>query len=721
MSLSLGHGLWYLVLCSVVAGVMAFWLYRRTTPELSAGLRTLLATLRFAALFLIVFLLFEPVLRLVDREEKPAVLAVLVDNSQSLLLTSNEDSTAASIRERIREIVGRLPARMREADVRVYGFDSDLNTREGPRLELDSLNFDGSRTNISRALERLQERLGEDNFQGALLLSDGQYNTGRNPLYVADRYPVPIYTAVLGDTSQHRDVMIRRVMTNDIAYVGTELPVQVGLRAEGYDDVSASITLLEDGEALSTREVRLPEGSTEITVDLSVTPEEEGLHRYTVSVSRLDGELTYRNNVESFAVRVLTSRREVLLVAAAPGPDVSAIRQLLDGDPTFDVDSYVQKAPGVFYEGTMPPALDDFDVLVLAGYPGRAAAPAEMQRLRRAVENGLPIFFLLTRDTHVQFVDEYFSNVLPVVPDRIRSGYVEAAFSRVPDAERHIVMSISGSTPELWSRLPPLAYSQTRWQASPDARVLARTRVRDVELDDPLFVLRHRTGDRSAALLGANTWRWRNVPEDLSQSAGLWSTLFANTLEWLSAREGDQLVRVVPVRDLFGGGESAELLGQVYDETLNPVSNAAVEVNVTDVRGATYPYVMNPIGNGRYTLDAGTFPEGTYRFEARARLNDDLLGTDEGAFAVGALTLEFKETRANAALMRQIAQRSGGSFIDPDRMENFSNRLASRGAFAPVIVEREEEVELRRRYVFLAIVIGLLTIEWFLRKRSGMV
>ena len=721
MSLSFGLNPWLLVLCSMAAGGMAYWLYRRTTPELSSGKRLLLGMLRFVSLALILFLLFEPVLRLIEREEKPGILAVLVDNSQSLLMTSNEDSSVVSIRERVRELLDHLPATVRDAEIHVYTFDSDLNAEGADRIEVDSLTFAGSRTNISRAFEQLEERLREDNLRGALLLSDGQYNTGRNPLYIADRYPVPIYTAVLGDTSRHRDVLVRRVMTNDISYVDTELPVQVGLRAEGYGGTPAMVTLSEDGQALASQRVELPEGSAEITVDLSITAQEEGLHRYTVSVSRLDGEITYRNNVESFTVRVLSNKRQILMVAAAPGPDVSSIRQLLEHDPSFELDSYVQKSPGVFYEGAMPTTLDEFDVIVLAGYPGRGAAPEDMERLARAADSGTPIFFVFTRDTHLQFVSQHFKDVLPAVPERIRGGFVEASVSLAPDASRHPLMNIPDASPELWLQLPPLVYSQTRWQSSPDAQVLAHTSVRNVALDDPLFVVRRRPGNRSAALLGAGTWRWRNVPEDLSRSEELWPSLYANTIEWLSSREDDRPVRVVPVRDLFEGGESVEFMGQVYDESLNPVSNATLEVTVTDTGGTEYPYVMQPVGNGRYTLEAGTFPEGTYRFEADASVDERKLGSDDGAFAVGSLTLEYKETRANAALMRQIAQRSGGSFIDPGQIEAFTQGLGAGGAFAPVIIEREEEIELRRRYIFLALVIGLLTIEWLVRKRSGMV
>ena len=95
--------------------------------------------------------------------------------------------------------------------------------------------------------------------------------------------------------------------------------------------------------------------------------------------------------------------------------------------------------------------------------------------------------------------------------------------------------------------------------------------------------------------------------------------------------------------------------------------------------------------------------------------------SDNGSLAVGALTLEFKETRANAALLRQIAQRSGGTFFTPEELRTLPAVLAASGTFSPVRFEEAREQELWHLPAFFLLVVLLLTTEWVLRKRSGMV
>jgi hypothetical protein len=709
MDLTLGYSPLLLVLCLLVAWGLTWWSYGRSVPRVPTARRLALSALRGTALALVLFLLFEPVLRQIEATEEPPVLAVLVDESQSLARSDGEGGATAA-----RDALRQLPDVGGEA--RFYRFDGEATAFDAA----DSLAFGGVRTDIAGALQRVEADLDGRNLGGVLLISDGRYNTGRNPVYLAERYDVPIYTTVVGDTTRQRDVLVARVTTNEIAYAGVELPVQIGVRAEGFEGERATVGLYERGQRLASATITLPAGNVEASVDLSFTPEEPGLRRYTAAVTRFDGEVTTENNTESVAVRVLSNRRRVLFLAAAPGPDVSALRQTLETDPNLDLVPLTQRGPGAFYEGSLPPSLDDFDAVVLAGFPGRAAGRADVQRIVAAAEAGLPLLFVLTRQTDLPALRAAFADVLPAVPEVVRSGFTEAALVPTAAGALHPVLTVPTAPPSLLDRLPPVAASDSRWAASPDARVLATTSIRGIAFDDPLLLIRQRGPSRSAALLAAGTWRWRGLPSDLADVEDFYPGLVDNLLRWLTTREDDRPVRVRPVRSLFGEGEAVQFTGQVYDESLAPIPDASVEVVVTAPDGSRSPFAMRPVGGGRYVLDAGTLPEGDYTFEASAEREGAALGEDRGAFAVGALALEFRDTQADAALMRQIARRSGGAVVAPAQIPMLEAQLQA-GGFGPRIVEQERETELWEIAWLLAVVIALLAAEWVLRKRSGMV
>ena len=715
MAFSLQYSPWLLLLCIVVAGGLTYWTYRDTVPVLSTTWRSVLGGLRFVALALLCFLLFEPVAREFDQIERPPVLAVLVDDSESLRLTSGADSADAA-QASVRDAVDRLRQQGVDGEVRLFAFDRSLRPLDGT---LDSLRLSGSRTDLAAALQSARESLQDANLKGVALLSDGQYNTGRNPLYVAERYPVPIHTVTLGDTTRERDVQIRRVTTNDIAYVDTELPFRVGLKSQDAGGRSVTVSLLRDGERLDRQTLTLPSGTAEVPVDLSAAPQEAGLQQFTVAVTEIEGEATTRNNTQSVMVRVLESKRRALLVGAAPSPDVAATRRLLSRNADIDLTARVSKQGGGFYDGALPDSLAAFDVLVLAGYPGPTARPGDIARIAEAAAD-VPTIFLLDRQTDLQALQGALSGALPMTLERRRSGFAEVSFQPAPSERQHPIFQVEDASLDLLTQLPPLYASNSRWAPTPDATVLATSRVRDVSVGDPLLIIRRRAGTRSAALLGAGTWRWSNVPSDLQAAAPLWPGLLSNLVRWSAARDDDRPVRIQPVASTFGGGETVSFTGQVYDESQSPVSDAAVEVTVTAPDSAQYPYTMDPVGNGQYELDIGTLPEGTYTYAATASRGGTTLGRDQGRFSVGALTLEYRETTANPALMRQIAERSGGTAHTPPTIDALLQDVQQAATFRPTVTEETTEAELWHASLFLAAILGLLAAEWALRKRLGL-
>jgi hypothetical protein len=497
-----------------------------------------------------------------------------------------------------------------------------------------------------KALNRVREDLGDQNLGGVMVISDGQYNTGRNPSFLAERFPVPIHTIAVGDTTKQRDVQVRRAVTNEVAYINTELPVQVGIRAHGFDGQQANVTLSDGGRTIASTSVRL-DGSNETTANLLFRPTQTGLRKLTATVSQLSGELTYSNNSTTITVRVLDNKLKVLLLGGVPNPDLSAMQQVLGSDPTLQVTTFVQKAPNQYYEGALPSSLSNFDLLILSGFPGPGTSQADVQKVAEAAKVGKAVFFMIGQQTNLNLVRDVLGDVLPVKPTVVRNSVTEASFFPSSSGAIHPVLEISDPKPEDWKLLPPLYFNQSRWELAGDARILASPQVNGVVLPDPLLVVRTRGRIRSAALLGSGIFRWRSLPADLASLTHFLPSITSNTLRWVTSAQDDRPVRIRSTRTLFGGAESVQFVGQIYDENLNPVDRANVEVKVNLANGETKTASLNPLGNGRYFADIGVLAEGSYTYTASASANGASLGTDGGSFAVGALTLEFQDTNAN--------------------------------------------------------------------------
>ena len=715
MALAFAYTPWLLLIGVLVAAGATFWTYRRTSPPLSSGWRLALGALRFSALVLICFLLLDPIARQRSQTERPPVLAVLVDDSQSLRAVSGGETPDAA-RAALRPVLEAIGAASRPGEIRPFAFDQSV--RALPRLTADSLSFQGSRTNLASALEAMPDELEDENLKGVVLISDGQYTAGRTPVRVADRYPVPIHTVTVGDTTRRRDVRIQRIATNDRAYLDTEVPVRIQVAAQGTRGEQTTVTLLQDGEPIDETTVQLPEGTGEIPVSLQYRPSSVGLQQLTARVTPLEDEATTQNNTQSTSLRVLETKRQVLLLGAAPSPTFASVRRILANDADTRLTVRVPRQDGAFYGGPLPDTLSNTDVVVLAGFPSEAVAPAPIERVASLIEDGTPAIFMLDHQTDVGAWAEQFGSALPARPPS-GTALTEAPLQVTGPAAQHPVFRIEGVEPSLLTELPPLSVPAEAWRPSPDATVLAATAAPS-EASRPALVVRRRAGRRSAAVLATDTWRWRTLPPSLQTADPLWPGLLSNLLRWVATQDTERQVRVQPVASTFEGGERIELTGEVYDASMAPLSDAAVEVTLTDSTGESTTYGMSRRGNGRYALEAGPLPSGTYRYRAEATRQGTTIGTDQGQFSVGQLRVEYQDPRANPVLMRRIAARSGGQAYRASDVDRLPADLAASSSFTAETVTQTTDTPLRRMILFLVLILLLLGGEWMLRKQKGL-
>jgi hypothetical protein len=195
--------------------------------------------------------------------------------------------------------------------------------------------------------------------------------------------------------------------------------------------------------------------------------------------------------------------------------------------------------------------------------------------------------------------------------------------------------------------------------------------------------------------------------------------LSSNTVRWLVTRDDEKPVQVRPTKEIFAGSDPVEFTGQVYDENYRPINDAEVSLSASQ-KGQTSQLTLSPLGNGRFEGAFDPLPEGDYTYTAKVVAGGRQLAEEKGSFSVGGLNVEFQETRANRSLLEQIASRTGGRSYEAGSIERLPQDIAAVPNFRPRDVSVAQQFELWNKTWMLASLVALFAVEWFLRKRHGM-
>ncbi|HYG49989.1 MAG TPA: hypothetical protein VD905_03755, partial [Flavobacteriales bacterium] len=211
MSIVLTSPGWLVLVCVVLSIVPAWFLYRHSFyHKENKRLALTLGILRGIAFFMLAFLLLEPLIRLTqNRVEKPIVV-VLADNSLSVASLKDSSQTRKELPGQIKNLSAALGEKFETA---AFNFGDGVN--DG----VEVMKFDEKLTDISQALEEIYTRFYNRNLGAVVLLSDGIYNKGANPLGTLRKFKnVSFYTVGLGDTVVTKDLILADVLYNKTAF-----------------------------------------------------------------------------------------------------------------------------------------------------------------------------------------------------------------------------------------------------------------------------------------------------------------------------------------------------------------------------------------------------------------------------------------------------------------------------------------------------------------------
>ena len=114
----------------------------------------------------------------------------------------------------------------------------------------------------------------------------------------------------------------------------------------------------------------------------------------------------------------------------------------------------------------------------------------------------------------------------------------------------------------------------------------------------------------------------------------------------------------------------------------------------------------------------GNLPPGNYSFIGNALLGKEKLSSIGGFYVTPILT-EYRQTTADHRLLNAMAKQSGGKMFMPQNLLKIADEVSKNDNIKTISYEDRRYVELINVKWLFALILALLSTEWFLRKRSG--
>lgn len=748
-------GYWFVAVVAV-ALVALLWFgpdRSRTTPRQ----RGILSVIRLLVIVVIVLTMLRPARVITEMKELAATLVVLVDGSRSMQVADafGGKTRWEELQTRVQEVTPLLTEMGEHVQVKAYAFDQTLHpleySKEGIKLPETPT---GEQTAIGAAIDDMLRRESGQRLLACVLLSDGAQRAYA-PYDLNPRAAVrglierntPLHTLAFGEArglGQARDLAVIDLVASPTVFVKNQLDVSGILRVDGYPGRELPVELLFETspgkmEVVAAARLRAAADGAQIPLALSYVPQTPGEYKLTLRAAPQEGELVTRNNELSTFVTVLGGGLNVLSIAGGIPLEQSRMARALDASANINVQTEYFDKRG--RKGWPVEASDWFtpgkyDVYILGDLDAEVFATKEWASLAEAVDRGAGLIML--GGTHSfgpgGFFDTPLADVLPIVMTRLdRQRFDEPTRPdlHVKGPLRILPEKVAGRTypfldlgsadqnDQLWQQLPPLDGANKFERLKPNADVAA-VGVTSSGARVPILVAGGWGGGRVLAMAGDSTWRWPLAGHDTE-----YRRFWRQVVLWLahidSKDDGNVWVELEERRHRPGsrvkftaGADTAE--GQ-------PIPGATFQAEVIAPDGSKKPISLSRQGGEMVGAFFETRTAGDYTVVVRATgTGDKSLGEARARFLVFEQDLELDNPAADPDLLSSLSamtSAAGGRKWASEQLGELMQSLKDR--------PRDFEIETQRKVTYwdrwptFLLFTLLVSVEWYLRKRWGLV
>ncbi len=627
----------------------------------------------------------------VDRIVEKPIIVLALDDSESVLV--GEDSVF--YKTDFLSDIGNLSEHLQENyDVNVYRFSDAVE--EG----IDQVSYSGLSTDYTTLFDNIYTKYSNRNLGAIVLMSDGIYNKGMNPIYSFKKLEVPVYTVALGDTAQKRDVLINEVLHNRLAYLGNEFPIEISVEAKEAAGENLQVQLRRKGELVFSQELIVENEYLLKTIPVTLPAEETGLQKYTVVVSSIENEVTRVNNRKDIFIDILDSRQKVLLLAAAPHPDIAALKKSIESNDNYEVESFLIK--------DFDKSIQEFNLAIFHQLPNNISSSESI--VKEALDNDVPSLFVFGTATDFNKFNK-LSTGFELQSYKGSNTEIHASYS-----EEFSLFKLREETKEIFKKMPPLHKPFGELVHSPGISKLLDQRVGLIETENPLVAFNKIGANKIALIGGEGIWRWKlfNYLENGTHKE--FDEFTQKMVQYLASKDDKRRFRVHGESD-YSENDRILFDAEYYNESFEPINEDDISMEIEDDEGNEFNFAFSKYKEA-YRLEIASLPVGNYSYSAKINSSDGL-STERGEFSVSPNQLELINTKADHALLYSLAVQNGGKMIMPNELSSLGDTIVQSDEIQSTSYETKSLADLINNRWFLWVLLILLAAEWLLRKRMG--
>jgi uncharacterized membrane protein len=739
------------------------------------SLRLFLLLVRWLAVVGVAVCLLDPHRLEEVKRTQAAPVAVLLDTSRSMSIPDVPGGRLGAAKVWLQRQL--LPAWPSGVNRLTYAVGTSLV----PLEDFDTASPTGSVTALAAALEQLLAAPRDQPLAAVVLCSDGVDTAQGDPVAIAKQFRrkgIPIYTATFGTAEDPRDIVIDNVQVKRA--VPNQAPTRLGLtlRSPGFAGQAVPVQIRRGTQIVAMQTVHLT--GREQRVEMDFTPQQKGFQTYEVMIPAQVGEWSTGNNQRLFGLEVVDPTIRVIYMEGtpqqsdAPMPEWKYLKDALQSDANIKVTVLYQSLSAATGGGQFRYVVDTDPQTGEKIYPvdhathGFPRTLGELLRYDVIIHSDIKMQFFSGEQLQnmARFVEQYgggfvmvggtsafgkggyqrtiIDRIVPVAMQQFSDSLkLEFQMQLAPGALDHPVMAIGHTREEtlrIWTAKLPRFHGFNRVdRPKPGATVLGVTPVGAVSGwgNRVVLAVQEIGHGRSMAFTSDTTRTWGTDFETLwgeriNPAVGLseencdsryFRAFWINAVRWLAAGKVGKTNSVVSLelaQTYTLPNQLTRAAIKVRDDEARETSAAEVVLVVSAATGqvTTNRTVFDP-GSLAYLADLRLTTPGRYTVAAVASARGRKLGEDQQLLMCAESDPEMSDVRARPELMGEIARASGGQDLT-SAAGGEEPGLASVFQNVPPAAVKFDRKPLWDNPWWLGAIVGLLSLEWVVRRLKGL-